>query len=303
MAEHGTVAPDTGVAPATDARLARILEAVLRGAAGETDVGQLPDEEEDEELYAVLLGIQMLLDELGHRQERLQRSITALEQFARVASHDLRAPLRSIGGFVQLLGEEYGDALDPRANEWIGRVLGSVRRMDALVDDLLVYARLRPGERPSEPTRLAEVFECAVEVLGGPIEEAGAEVTRGDLPEVVGCPRQLEQVFQNLIGNAITYRGEATPRVHVWAVENGKNHVVAVRDNGIGIDPEHSERIFEVFERLHTSRAYPGTGVGLAICRQVVENHGGRIWVEPTPGGGSTFSFTLPRRIEAEAGR
>lgn len=231
--------------------------------------------------------------QLARSTEALERSNLELTRFAYVASHDLQSPLRSISGFAQLLQQTYRDQLGEEADTWINRVVDNAKRMQALIHDLLAYSRMDFTARPLAHTDLHKVFNNAVEGLDGAIRDAGAEVSCGTLPTVMGDRSQLVQLLQNLIDNGIKYHGPDPPRVHVAAEQHGAEWVVSVRDNGIGIDPHHQERIFEIFQRLHTQTAYPGTGIGLAICRRVATRHGGRIWVESQPGRGSVFFFTI----------
>lgn len=229
--------------------------------------------------------------------EALERTNQRLQQFAYFASHDLQTPLRTISGFVQLLQDNYEDKLDARAKGWIRRTVGGVRKMHAQITDMLAYARLDSTDTPLLPTDVRQAFEDAIDFLDGSIGATGAEVTCGELPTLRGDRSQLVQLIQNLVGNALKYHahGGQPPRVHVEAVENGAEWLFSVRDNGIGIDPRHQEGIFELFKRLHTEQAYPGTGIGLAMCRRIAENHGGRIWVESEPGEGSIFYFTISK--------
>ncbi|MGE3844264.1 MAG: PAS domain S-box protein [Vicinamibacterales bacterium] len=227
-------------------------------------------------------------------EEELRRSNEELERFAYVASHDLQEPLRTVSSFVQLLARRYGDRLDTDATEFIEFAVGGVSRMQNLIADLLAFSRV--GTRAREPVATAAdvVVGHALRSLQTAIRESGVTVVVDSLPTVMVDPGQLEQVFTNLIGNAIKFRGEAPPVVHVGAVRDGSRWVFAVRDNGIGIDPQFNERIFVIFQRLNRREEYPGNGVGLAICKKIVERHGGRIWVEPSPDAGSVFQFSLP---------
>jgi len=237
-------------------------------------------------------------DELARARDALERSNLDLQQFAYVASHDLQTPLRNISGFAQLLQRSYEGRFDATADDWLQRIVNGTQRMHSLVRDLLAFSRVDSASRPFDAADLNTVFEDVVNWLKPAIDNAGAVVSRDNLPVVRGDANQLAQVLQNLIGNGILYRSAEAPRIHVSArAENGK-WTIAVSDNGIGIDPRHHERIFEIFQRLHTQREYPGTGIGLAICRRVVNRHGGRIWIESTPGTGSTFLFTLPGTTE-----
>jgi len=234
----------------------------------------------------------------------LERSNAELEQFAHVASHDLQEPLRTVTNFVQLLAKRYSGRLDKDADEFIGFVVDGTTRMARLIDDLLEFSRAGRADKPMEPTDCREVLARVVAGLAVSIRESGAVIHHDGLPAVQGNPSQLTQLFQNLIANALKFRGAGSPEIHVWAVRQGADWLFRVRDNGIGIAPEYSERIFVIFQRLHGRNEYPGTGIGLAICKRIVTCHGGRIWVESQPGRGSTFCFTLPAaRTSARAGR
>lgn len=236
-----------------------------------------------------------LHDELQRYANALARSNTDLEQFAYVASHDLQEPLRMVSSYTQLLARRYQGRLDADADEFIGYAVDGATRMQRLIADLLTYSRVSTRGRELEPVNARNVFDEAVSNLRMAIEESDASVTHDDFPIVKADGTQLAQVFQNLIGNAIKFRrpGEP-PRVHVSAKLDGKEWVFSVRDNGIGIEPEFIGRLFVIFQRLHTRDEYPGTGIGLAVCKKIVERHGGRIWVESEPGRGSTFYFTIP---------
>jgi PAS domain S-box-containing protein len=236
---------------------------------------------------------------LARQAEELARSNAELEQFAYVASHDLQEPLRMVGSFTQLLAKRYRGKLDPDADDFIGFVVDGAVRMQHLVNDLLTYSRVgRAGKGPA-PTDCSTVLATACANLRQSIEEAGAVVTADPLPAIPAEESQLLQVFQNLIGNAVKFRKDGEPpRIHVGARRQGGEWLFWVRDNGIGVEPQYAGRIFLVFQRLHSRRDYPGTGIGLAICKKVVERHGGRIWVESEPRRGSTFYFTLPAGAE-----
>lgn len=242
-------------------------------------------------------------ERLRRYAEELQRSNLELQQFASVASHDLQEPLRAISTFCEMLQHRYQGKFDANADQWMSFIVSGARRMQALVQDLLAYSRLESRGQPMVPVECGEIVQKAVVNLQSAIEESGASVTWGELPTIRGDASQLIQLFQNLIGNAIKFRGQEPPRVDIAATFQEKENIwlFAVRDNGIGIDPKFRERIFEIFKRLHTSDRYPGTGIGLAICRKVVQRHGGRIWVESEPGKGSVFYFTIPREGEAPA--
>jgi PAS domain S-box-containing protein len=232
--------------------------------------------------------------ELAVANQVLERSNIELQQFAYVASHDLQSPLRSISGFVQLLKMEYESKLDEQAVDWIRRTIQATEQMQDLIRGVLAYSRVDSRSRPFMPTPFLDVFNDVVALLEPSIRDAGGQVTRGDLPVVIGDRSQFVQLMQNLIGNGLKYHGEKSPHVHVSAESNGTEWIFSVRDNGIGIDPKFYERIFEIFKRLHDQKEYPGTGIGLAVCRRVVNRHGGKIWVESEAGQGSVFHFTLP---------
>ncbi len=237
--------------------------------------------------------------ELGQANDELQRSNIELQRFAHVASHDLREPLRAIGTYAQLLNESATE-LEPAHRKFLDRVVNAARRMQELVDDLLALSRLEGGAGTMSAVPLRSLVDAAIENLRHAIDRAGAVVQVGELP-VVSCDSSpIVQLFQNLIANAVKFRREGeTPRVSISSRRAGDHWEIAVRDNGIGIAPEHHARIFEMFERLHPRERYGGTGIGLAICRKIVDRHGGRIWVESPPEGGSVFRFTL--RAEGES--
>jgi len=237
---------------------------------------------------------------LAQSARELTRSNAELEGFAYAASHDLQEPLRMVASFVGLLKERYQGQLDRDADEFIAFAMDGAKRMQRLIDDLLEYSRVATRGQPPAPTDAAAALGEALWNLTLAIEEAGATVTHDPLPTVLADPIQLMQLFQNLVGNALKFRGSEPPRVHVSAratfevSETSKVWVFAVRDNGIGIAPENFERIFGVFQRLHSQTEYPGSGIGLAVCQKIVARHGGRIWVASQPGAGATFYFTLP---------
>ncbi len=232
---------------------------------------------------------------VAERTAELARSNEDLQQFAYVASHDLQEPLRMVNGFMKLLRDRYEAQLDDKAKEYIAFSVEGATRMSQLIVDLLAYSRVDRKGTALRPTDANTVLLGALGNLRGSAQEAGVTVTHDQLPTVNGDASQLAQVFQNLIGNAIKFRSPDRPcQVHVGAEQQGGRWVFSVRDNGIGISPQHAERIFVIFQRLHTRQQYPGTGIGLAICKKIVEHHGGRIWVESKPGEGSTFYFTLP---------
>ena len=225
----------------------------------------------------------------------LRRSNQELAQFAYVASHDLQEPLRKIASFCSLLEARYAADLDERANVYIHYIVDGATRMQALVNDLLLYSRVATRGKEFAPTDTAVALQEALENLDLAIAESNARVTHDPLPTVTADATQMIQLFQNLVANAVKYRDEEAPRVHVAAADEGNEWVFSVRDNGIGIAPEYTERIFVIFQRLHTREEYSGTGIGLAVCKKIVERHGGRIWVESESGAGSTFYFALPK--------
>ncbi len=227
---------------------------------------------------------------------RLEQSNTELQQFAYVASHDLQEPLRTVVSFLQLLRRRYADDLDQDAREFIDFAVGGAHQMQTLINDLLAFSRLGSQEKEFTRVESGEALDQALKHLGAAISDSGAEVTAGDLPAVTGDASMLTQLLQNLVSNAIKFRGEEPPRIRVEAERREGDWLLSVSDNGIGIDPEFGERIFNIFQRLHSKTEYPGTGIGLAVCKRVVERHGGRIWVESTPGEGATFYFTIPAK-------
>jgi PAS domain S-box-containing protein len=228
-------------------------------------------------------------------QEELERSNKELEQFAYVASHDLQEPLRMISSFTQLLARRYKDKLDAEANEFIDYAVDGANRMQRLINDLLIYSRVGSKGKPFAATDLNTIMGQVLVILNPVIEENHAIITNNELPTASVDESQMVQLFQNLIGNAIKFRSMEPPLIHVSVNENDREWTFGIKDNGIGIDLQYKERIFGVFQRLHSKEEYPGTGIGLAICKKIVERHGGRIWIESTPGKGSAFYFTLPK--------
>lgn len=237
-------------------------------------------------------------EELGQIVAKLRLSNTALENFAYVASHDLKEPLLAITSMLKLLDRRTRDKLDAEARAFITDSMAMTMRLQSLVGDLLAYSRVGSQMKPFAPADCNTVLKHTLENLQTTIERSGAVVTHDPLPEVVADAPQLVQLFQNLLSNAIKFNGSEPARVHVSALLKEKEWIFSVRDNGIGIPAEQTEQIFETFHRLHKDK-YPGTGIGLATCKRIIERHGGRIWVESEPGKGATFYFTIPHRQES----
>lgn len=238
--------------------------------------------------------LQRVNEEIANVNEALQASNVELQQFAYVASHDLQTPLRAIGGFAQFLRKDYATELDERANRYIDRIVVGVKRMQTMINDLLMYSRVESQAAEFEKVSLDAILNNTQELLESSIEECGGDVILEPLPTVYGDAAQLSQLFINLIGNALKYN-KSKPRVEVWAESEPHRVRVCVQDNGIGIDEQDYDRIFEVFRRLHPQDAFPGTGIGLAICRRIIQRHGWQISVEPNPAGGTRFWITIAR--------
>ncbi len=233
--------------------------------------------------------------ELEEANANLLYSNRELEQFAYVASHDLQEPLRAVNSYAQLIARKYQGNFDAKADKYFGYITEGATRMQQLINDLLEFSRVGTRGRALEPTDSEAVVSQALDNLKVAIAESNAAVTHDPLPTVLGDESQLVQLFQNLISNAIKFRREEPPRVHISAALQTNEWVFAVCDNGIGMEAEYFERIFTIFQRLHSRAEYPGTGIGLAVCKKIVERHGGRIWVESTPAVGTTFHFTIPQ--------
>jgi PAS domain S-box-containing protein len=231
---------------------------------------------------------------LAAQRRELERSNAELEQFAYVASHDLQEPLRMVVSFTELLEQRHKGKLDEKTDKFIRYIVEGGKRMQLLVSDLLAYSRVGRKGRPYQPVDTAEVARQVLADLGGMIAESGAEVVCGSLPLVNGDRGQLAQVFQNLVVNAIKFRSERAPLVRIGAESNGREWIYCVRDNGIGIEMQYADRLFQMFQRLHERGKYKGNGIGLALAKKIVEGHGGRIWFESEPGEGTAFYFTLP---------
>jgi len=233
--------------------------------------------------------------ELEHKTRELTRSNEELQQFAYVASHDLQEPLRMISSYTQLLGRRYGDRLDGDAKEFMAYIVDGAARMKQLIEDLLAYSRVGTRAKEFQEVDSGASLARALSNLRASQEASGAVITHDPMPHVLADGAQLAQIFQNLIGNAIKFRGAEPPRIHVGAQTTDTVCVFTVKDNGIGLDTQYAERIFMMFQRLHNKTEYPGTGIGLAIVKKIVERHGGRIWVESEPGKGAQFGFTIAR--------
>jgi PAS domain S-box-containing protein len=261
--------------------------ALVRGAGGapQYEIAMFDDITERKQAEAAL----------HEAHEELKRSNSDLEQFAYVASHDLQEPLRMVSSYTQLLGRRYGEKFDADAKEFMAYIVDGAARMQQLIQDLLAYSRVGTKDKDFKPVELAKPLRRAIANLKAAIDESGAAVTHDPLPTLVADEVQLAQLFQNLVGNALKFRSASAPRIHVGVSERGGFFEFEVRDNGIGIEPQYFERIFMVFQRLHNKSEYPGTGIGLAICKKVVERHGGQMRVESKPGEGSAFIFTLPK--------
>ena len=254
-----------------------------------------------EELRDANIHLSVELDERRRAEEKmaqyageLKRSNAELEQFAYVASHDLQEPLRMVASFTQLLAKRYRGKLDEDADEFIGFAVDGANRMQMLINDLLAFSRVETRGKPLEPTDCEAVLSHTLADLAAMVQETRAVVTHDPLPTVPADAVQMGQIFQNLLINALKFKGRETPKVHISARWQGDEWIFGVQDNGIGIDPQHQERIFTIFQRLHRREDFPGTGLGLALCKKIAERHGGRIWVESEPGRGSTFYFTIP---------
>jgi PAS domain S-box-containing protein len=240
-------------------------------------------------------------DHMAAMMKNLRASNQDLEQFAYVASHDMQEPLRMVTNYMQLLQRRYQDKLDQDANDFIGFAVDGATRMKHLIDSLLEYSQVQTRQKPFEPVDLNQILPRVLRDLEWRTLETGAQITADPLPQVYGDGLQLGLVFQNLIGNALKFRGEKLPEVHIAAEESSGHWKITVRDNGIGIEPQYQARIFKIFQRLHSHAEYPGTGIGLAVCRRIIERHGGETGVESEYGKGSSFWFTLPKKGEKQS--
>ncbi|WP_076609035.1 PAS domain S-box protein [Natronorubrum thiooxidans] len=291
------IAADENEAPTIDATLERKtgeeipIEATVATISTDERVSTSADER---------AGIVRDVTERRAYQRKLEASNERLEQFAYAASHDLQEPLRMVSSYLQLIERRYADSLDDDGMEFLAYAVDGAERMSAMIDGLLEYSRVETRGNELESIDLEEVFEDVRGDFRLLIDEQDADVTTEPLPCVCGDGGQLRQVFQNLLSNALEYSGDEPPRIHVSAERDGDEWIVSVHDEGIGMDPEKTDRIFKVFQRLHTHDEHPGTGIGLALCRRIIERHGGEIWVETEPGEGTTFSMKLPAADRAE---
>jgi light-regulated signal transduction histidine kinase (bacteriophytochrome) len=275
----------------------------VRGLEGGAD-GYLTDPMSSDELVATINAFARLYRaeaklaranvELERQAKELRRSNKELEQFASVVSHDLQEPLRMITLYAQLLSRRYQGKLSAEEDEYFEYILEGTNRLQDLILNLLEYSRVQLRGNSFLATDCEEVFAQALRALSVSIEETGAVVTSDPLPTVCADRTQLGQLFQNLLSNALKFHGPRPPQIHVTAKPDGQEWLFSIQDQGIGLDPQFAERIFVIFQRLHTRKEYPGTGLGLALCKKIVERHGGRIWVNSQPGNGATFFFTLP---------
>ena len=274
--------------------IAELAAEVRRVAAGNFDSevhGSGP-----RELVGLGADVREATERLDQQTKELERSNTELEQFAYVASHDLQEPLRKVASFTQLLERRYKGQLDERADQYIAFAVDGAKRMQVLINDLLSFSRVGRLTREHVELSAGDLVEQALANLSVVIEETGATVTVAeDMPRVDVDQSLMVGVFQNLIGNAIKFREEAPPEIAIDVRDGGEEWEFSVADNGIGIEPEYADRIFVIFQRLHPKDAYPGTGIGLAMCRKIIEYHGGRIWLDTERSGGTTFRFTLPK--------
>ena len=235
------------------------------------------------------------ISEQKKAEEELKRSNLELQQFAYVASHDLQEPLRMTISYLSLLQRRYADKLDPKAMEYVINATQGGERMRELIDDLLEYSRVDSKGAPFTAVDMGKVMERTLELLKVPIDESQASIEVGFLPVISADESQMVQVLQNLVGNAIKFNDKGRPRVQITAVPRPSEWVFSVKDDGIGLDMKYADKIFQMFQRLHSKDEYPGSGVGLAIAKKIIERHGGRIWVDSEEGKGATFHFTIPR--------
>lgn len=268
---------------------------IIRDEAGKPlrMIGATQDVSQRKESEALL---QELNNRLKKRADELAHSNIELERFAYVASHDLQEPLRMVTSFLQLLRKRYEDTLDETALQYIGFAVDGAERMKVLIMDLLDYSRVGSSSEPTTNVNLDELLQEVKKIFNKPIEELKASINIDPMPVIKGNKTQLFQLFQNIISNAMKYHGQEPPFIHVKHTEQEENHLFEIQDNGIGIDPAFHDKIFIIFQRLHTRSDYSGTGIGLAICKKIVEKHGGTIWVQSEYGKGSSFFFTISKR-------
>jgi signal transduction histidine kinase len=276
------------------------FDAPVRGA-GPRDIADLAADVDSmrQRIVAELASLREAHEQLDEQTRDLERSNAELEQFAYVASHDLQEPLRKVASFCQLLAQRYHGQLDERADQYIDFAVDGAKRMQQLINDLLGFSRVGRTSGDFAAVDLAEAVRRAIANLDTAISESGAAIDVGDMPTVSGDASLLTLVFQNLIGNGIKFRSAETPAIRVTARRQGDEWAMSCSDNGIGIDPEYAERVFVIFQRLHAKDEYAGTGIGLAMCRKIVEHHGGRIWLDSDAGPGTTVRFTLPALEES----
>lgn len=286
-----------------------LTDATTRIAAGDQEIQVSAAARRKDEIGRLARSIETMAADIRSREEAIQRNADdlartnkELTQFAYVASHDLQEPLRMVDSYLNLLERRYGEKFDGEAHEFIGYAVDGARRMKRLINDLLAYSRVSNRPLGLEKVDIAAIVADVVDALAERLVESGGEIVAGPLPIVEGDPVQMERLFSNLIGNAVKYRGEARPEIRVSAERKTGMWEFSVADNGIGIDPEFREKVFDIFTRLHSREHFPGSGIGLASCRRIVERHGGSIWVETTPGGGTTLRFTLPIHMAAGEG-
>ena len=235
-----------------------------------------------------------LEDKVKIRTKELEQSNKDLQQFAYVASHDLKEPLRMISSFLQLLEKRQADKLDEESKEFIEFAVTGAQRLDSLINDLLEYSKVANKKREFNNVNLNDILKQTILNLKSVIDDNNAEITYNELPTIKGDEQLLTQLFQNLISNSIKYRREIIPKINISAMQESSQYLFKLKDNGIGISPKHLDKIFTIFQRLHSKEEYEGTGIGLAIVQKIVHQHGGEVWAESKPGKGSTFYFTIP---------
>ena len=280
------------------------LHAPLAIPQGPREVRELTEEIEAmrERIVYELAQIESARERVERQALELSRSNADLEQFAYVASHDLQEPLRKVASFCQALQTRYRGQLDERADQYIDFAVDGAKRMQTLINDLLAFSRVGRDGRRHRPVALADALSAARAALATPLEESGARIEAGELPSVLGDESLLCSLFQNLLANSLRFRGSEPPLVRVSAERLDGSWEVTFSDNGIGIEPEYAERVFLIFQRLHGRDAYEGSGIGLALCRKIVEYHGGRIWLDTGYRGGASFRFTLPAAPNGDNG-